>query len=239
MAVYYCTDNWSQFSTVDTERTERLVAAQARRANVVFGTSDLIVQSLLRYNPETHLAPHGVDYSLFARATQESTPVPRPRGAAGAGMGFYGLIESWMDRGTLAYLAERHPEWSIVLVGRVCVDTLRLDRLPNVHFLGRKPHAELPLYCKGFTVGLIPHLVNELTLHMNPIKLREYLSAGLPVVSTALPEVRHYGAHCTIAESYAEFERGVEAAIRDNSPEARRARSATMQWETWRARSRS
>ena len=237
MIVYYCTDNWAHFSAMDTERIERLVADQARRANVVFGTSDLIVESLRRHNPETHLAAHGVDYSQFARATQESTPVPEDIAALhGPVLGFYGLIESWMDLDLIAYLAERHPDWSIALVGRVCVDVSRLDGLPNVHFLGRKPHGELPLYCKGFSVGLIPHKVNELTRHMNPIKLREYLSAGLPVVATALPEVRHYGIHCTIAETYEEFERGVEAAVRDDSPEARRLRSATMQWETWESK---
>jgi glycosyltransferase involved in cell wall biosynthesis len=237
MIVYYCTDNWSQFSSVDTKRIEWLVSEQARRASVVFGTSDLIVENLRKHNPETHLAPHGVNYSLFARATQESTPVPEDLAALrGPVLGFYGLIESWMDLDLIAFLAERHPEWSIALVGKVCVDTSKIDGLPNVHFLGRKPHGELPLYCKGFSVGLIPHKVNELTRHMNPIKLREYLSAGLPVVATALPEVRHYGEHCTIAENFEEFERGVEQAVREDTPELRRLRSASMQWETWESK---
>ncbi|HLJ57174.1 MAG TPA: glycosyltransferase [Chthonomonadaceae bacterium] len=237
LIVYYCTDNWSQFGSVNAEQTERLVLDQARRANIVFGTSDLIVEHLRKHNPETHLAAHGVDHSLFARATDERAPVPDDLAALpGPVLGFYGLIEDWMDLELIAYLAQRHPDWSIALVGRVCVDTSRLDGLPNVHFLGRKPHGELPLYCKGFSVGLIPHKVNELTRHMNPIKLREYLSAGLPVVSTALPEVRHYAAHCTVAESHEEFEQGVEAAIRNDSPEARRARSASMRWETWESK---
>ena len=237
MIVYYCTDNWSHFSWVDTSRTERLVADQATRADITFGTSDLIVENLRKYNPETHLAAHGVDHSLFARAMQESTPIPEDLAAIpGPILGFYGLIEDWMDLDLIAYLAERHPEWSIALVGRVCIPMERLAALPNVHLLGRKPHGELPLYCKGFSVGLIPHKVNDLTRHMNPIKLREYLSAGLPVVATALPEVRHYGAHCTIAETYEEFERGVEAAIREDSPEMRLQRSAAMQWETWESK---
>ena len=131
------------------------------------------------------------------------------------------------------YLARRHPEWSIALVGSARVDMSLLQACPNIHFLGRKPHAELPLYCKGFAVGLIPHKVNDLTRHMNPIKLREYLSAGLPVVSTALPEVKHYGEHCVVADTYEAFEQAILTALRDDSPAARQKRSDAMQWETW------
>ena len=67
-----------------------------------------------------------------------------------------------------------------------------LQGLPNVHLLGRKPYESLHTYCKGFDLGLIPFVKNELTMNVNPIKLREYLSAGLPVVSTDIPEVARY-----------------------------------------------
>ena len=66
----------------------------------------------------------------------------------------------------------------------------RLSGMPEHQLLGRKPYAELPPYCKAFDVGLIPFALNELTRNVNPIKLREYLSAGLPVVSTRDPGVR-------------------------------------------------
>jgi hypothetical protein len=68
---------------------------------------------------------------------------------------------------------------------------------------------------------------------VNPIKLREYLSAGLPVVSTALPEVTYYSDLCIVARSYEEFERGVTEALRADSPEHRRRRSDAMRTETW------
>jgi glycosyltransferase involved in cell wall biosynthesis len=225
--VYYCTDEWSQFNSVDGQRMARLVESIATRADVVFATSRPLVEKLKKFNPETHLASHGVKYSLFATALQETTAVPADlKALKGPVLGFYGLIEDWLDLELIAYLAERHPEWSIALVGKSCVDTSSLERFANVHLLGRKPHDELPAYCKGFDVALIPHKVNELTRNMNPIKLREYLSAGLPIVSTALPEMRNYPHHCSIAESYAEFEAGVEKALASDSIEVRRRRSA-------------
>jgi glycosyltransferase involved in cell wall biosynthesis len=234
MIVYYCTDNWSQFSSVDGERIGGMVQSLATQADVVFATSHLLVEKLQPQNAETHLAAHGVKYTMFAAATQPETPIPTDLAALPQPvLGFYGLIEDWLDLDLIAYLAERHPEWSFAFVGRTCVDVSSLSRFPNVHFLGRKPHTELPNYCKGFSIGLIPHKVNELTRHMNPIKLREYLSAGLPVVATALPEVRYYAEHCTIAENYAEFEAGIVHLLATETPESRRARSRQMQSETW------
>ena len=234
LAVYYCTDNWEKFRGLDSERIGKMVQDLGSRADVVFATSDSLAQKLLPLNAQTHLAAHGVDHAFFARALEPSTPIPADLAALPQPvLGFYGLIEDWLDQELIAMLARRHPEWSIALVGRTCVDVSLLESLPNVHFLGRKLHAELPLYCKGFAVGLIPHKVNELTRHMNPIKLREYLSAGLPVVATALPEVRHYGELCHVTESYSDFERAIETVLREDTPAARRHRSDAMQWETW------
>ena len=237
LLVYYCTDNWSKFRSMDGERVNNMVERLATQADVVFATSTPILERLSPFNKNAHLAAHGVDYELFSTALDAATPLPDDLAAlSGQVLGFYGLIEDWLDQGLIAYLAERHPEWSIALVGKTMVDTSALSRFKNVHFLGRKPHSMLPAYCKGFAVGLIPHHVNELTRHMNPIKLREYLCAGLPIVSTNLPEVKQYGEHCLIAEDYAAFERGVQRAIQCDTPELRRRRSEAMRIETWESK---
>jgi glycosyltransferase involved in cell wall biosynthesis len=234
MIVYYCTDDWTSFSFVDPRRMALMVQSLATRADVVFATARPLVEKLKPFNSEVHLASHGVKYQMFSKALERSTTVPadlaalpRPR------LGFYGLIEEWLDLALIRYLAERHPDWQIVLIGRKCVDTTPLDELPNVHFLGRKPHAELPGYCRGFDVALIPHKVNELTRHMNPIKLREYLSAGLQIVATDLPEMRHFPDYCRVAGSPEAFEQAVQEALLADSDKARRQRSDSMRGQTW------
>jgi len=204
------------------------------QADVIFATAQSLVDRRLPQNCETHLSRHGVDHAQFARALDPSTTVPSDLAALpGPVLGFYGAIQDWLDFDLIEFLARRHPEWSIALIGPILTDVSRLRALPNVHFLGQKPHAQLPAYCKRLSVGLIPHKVNELTLNMNPIKLREYLSAGVPVVSVPLPEVEAYGDLCTIGRDYEQFERGVVEALRTDSPEARRARSDGMRTETW------
>ena len=237
LVVYYVTDEYSKFSYVDGDEVAQDDRTLCANSDLIFATAQSLVDRRLPQNPHTYLSRHGVDHALFARALDEATVVPADLAALpGPVLGYYGAIQDWLDLELIEFLARRHPEWSIALIGPILTDVSGLRRLPNVHFLGRKPHGDLPAYCKGLAVGLIPHKVNELTLNMNPIKLREYLSAGLPVVSTALPEVEAYARHCVIARDHEEFERGVVAALRDDSPETRRRRSDAMTSETWERR---
>jgi glycosyltransferase involved in cell wall biosynthesis len=125
-----------------------------------------------------------------------------------------------------------------VLVGKSLVDLSALERLPNVKLLGRKPYESLPSYLKGFDVGIIPFKLNELTRNVNPIKLREYLSAGLPVISTDMPEVARYAStasnlSCAVVRTHEDFDAAVVRALKSDSPAARKARSDAMLSETW------
>jgi hypothetical protein len=102
-----------------------------------------------------------------------------------------------------------------------------------VHLLGRQQYTDLPAYCKGFDVALNPFRINELTLSANPLKVREYLAAGLPVVSTDIPEVAVLE-HCRIGKTAREFLEQVDAALAAPGPQ--RAISESMRHESWEAR---
>src|SRR5206468_2861785 len=124
----------------------------------------------------------------------------------------------------------------VVLLGRAVTDLAPIDRLPNVHLLGQKPYALLPSYCKGFDVGIIPFRRNELTRKANPLKLREYLAAGLPVVSTDLPEVRKYGNVVRLASDPTAFVREIELSLRERGGSFGTTRVDAMKAESWEAR---
>ena len=234
LAVYYCTDEWSGFKHLDREPVAAMEEALCAKSDVVFTTSRPLLEGKAAYNKETHLASHGVDHAHFASALDPGTPaaedldgLPRPI------VGFFGLIESWIDLSLLAHLAERRPEWSIVLVGKTAVDVSSLRQFPNVHLLGRRPYRELPRYARAFDVAVCPFVSNELTRNINPIKLLEYLSAGLPVVASGIPEAAAYPGSCQLVHGPEEFLAACERALRDDSPELRRKRSDAMRQETW------
>jgi glycosyltransferase involved in cell wall biosynthesis len=247
VSVYYCVDEWARFSHVDGKQIAVAEEALCRRVDIVFATSRSLVEAKGKFNPNTHLANHGVDHALFADALDPATQVPADLAEMSSPViGFYGTIEDWVDLDLIAFLAGRRPDWSIAMIGTTRVDVSRLAKLPNVKFLGRKPHEQLPMYCKGLAVGLIPQKINELTRNMNPIKLREYLAAGLPVVATNLPEAAAMAANAAettpfvrTARNYEEFERLVAEAIASDTPEFRRRRSESMRDQTWESRVRA
>lgn len=240
LAVYYCVDEWSMFSYLDRERTVDLERRLLGKVDAVFAINHALADAKRAVNPSTFVSPHGVDVALFGRALAGETKIPDDLAAIRADgrpvIGFYGTLQDWVDLELVEELAKNRPQWSFVLLGQIMVDVEKLRRLPNVHLLGRRTHAELPAYCKGFDVGIIPYRRQERMEFVNPIKLREYLAAGLPVVSTSVPEVVRYGDRCAIADTAPDFARAIEAALAKGSAEARRQRAAAMTNESWSAR---
>ena len=234
LSVYYCTDEWSGFSHLGLEPVAVMEQALCAKADVVFTTSRPLLERKSAYNRETHLASHGVDHAHFATALNAGTGIPEdiaslPRPI----LGFFGLIENWIDLDLLRYLARERPLWSIVLIGKSAVDVTSLKAHPNIHLLGRRPYRDLPGYARAFDVGICPFVSNELTRNINPIKLREYLSAGLPVVASGIPEAAGYPGACQLAGTPEEFLAACERAIQDDSRKLRKKRSEAMRGETW------
>jgi glycosyltransferase involved in cell wall biosynthesis len=237
MVVYYCIDEWSHFTYLDGAKMSAMERELMQRADVNFMTANSLLESKKHLNPRTYLASHGVDYTHFAKALAPDTKVPDEMAALPHPIvGFFGLVHEWIDLELIAKIAGTHPEWSIVILGKAIVSTSVLQVHTNVHLLGRRPYESLPGYCKAFDAGIIPFIVNELTRNVNPVKLREYLSAGLPVVSTDLPEVQFYSASAYVAHGPDEFIAKLEQALREDSPAKRRQRSDSMRSETWENR---
>jgi len=164
-----------------------------------------------RVNSNAHLVQHGVDLEHFAKAFSAATTIPDDlKGAPGPIIGFWGLIADWVDLPLIRHVADAFSGGTVVLLGDTKTNTKPLDGARNIRVLGRKPYADLPRYAKAFDVALMPFKVNELTLAANPLKVREYLAAGLPVVSTAIPEVERLGVCRIGARSCARWPSGRE-----------------------------
>lgn len=232
--IYHCVDEYGAFSDISSETIAKLEEELLKKSDLVIASAELLYQSKVKQNPRTVIVRHGVDYTHFSKALDDETKIPDeianlPKPV----IGFFGLVEDWVDVRLMAKAAEHFSSGSLVVLGKVKTDVSALETLSNVHILGRKPYAELPAYCKGFDVALNPFVINELTLNANPLKVREYLAAGLPVVSTAIPEVEILG-QCRIGRDDADFIQEIEEALKDTT--TRRERSEAIKSESWEAR---
>jgi glycosyltransferase involved in cell wall biosynthesis len=237
LVVYQCVDEFSAFSDTNARHIASLEQRLLAKADLVITSAERLRESKARQNPNTVLVRHGVDYAHFVKACDPATPVPEEMvGLPGPVIGFFGLLADWVDLECLEACARAHPEGTVVLLGKVSpgVDVSRLEALPNVRFLGRKRYEDLPGFCKAFDVAVNPFRLNELTLNANPLKVREYLAAGLPVVSSPIPEVEKLGL-CRLAADPEAFVREVDAALAAGAgPSLERAQRIFH--ESWEAR---
>jgi glycosyltransferase involved in cell wall biosynthesis len=233
--IYYCVDEFAAFSGVSSSALAETERDLLRNADLVIVSADRLLRSKSPENPRTFLVRHGVDFDHFRRALDSTTSIPDeiarlPRPI----IGYFGWItQDWIDLELLIGLAERFSGGSLVMLGKISMDVSRLRAFPNVHLLGRKPYESLPAYCKGFDVGIIPFPISEVTLNANPLKAREYLAAGLPVVSTAIPEVEVLGL-CSTARDRPDFLRQTEQALVEPGPS--RGRSEMVRDQSWDAK---
>jgi glycosyltransferase involved in cell wall biosynthesis len=237
IVIYYCVDEYSQFTGTDQAGMFNMEKRLMERSDLVVVSASRLLETKLPFNRNTRLIRHGVDLGHFRKACLPETMIPADCPVMKKPViGFFGLIADWVDLEVVRYLATVRPEWSFLLIGEIRTDTTALRALSNVHLLGRRDYKSLPGYCKAFDVAILPFVVNELTLAANPLKLREYLAAGLPVVATPLPEVKELASKVHLALTPEEYLKAIEEllAAGQGGPDMKTSRK--MDDECWDAK---
>ncbi|MNY09104.1 putative teichuronic acid biosynthesis glycosyltransferase TuaH [compost metagenome] len=185
--------------------------------------------------------PNGVEYAHYARACDPREVIPADVACLPSPViGYLGNLEARFDYDLIAACAAARPDWSWVLIGPVqpayAARAEVLRRLPNVHLLGPRPASSAPGYLKGFDVGIIPFVASAQTRAIYPLKLNEYLAAGLPVVMTPFAPLDGFAGTCWIAEGQAAFGAAIAQALAARSSEHREARMALARENDWSAR---
>ncbi len=142
-------------------------------------------------------------------------------------IGYAGALNEKIDFDLLAHVAQARPEWQLVLVGAPDLTAHphkadALQRLPNVHWLGRQPASQVPGAIASMDVCLLPYARNAWTANIDSLKLYEYLACGKPVVSSDVPAARAFAHLVRIADGPETFVAAIEAALPDNAPEVSR-----------------
>ena len=243
LSCYYVDDEFASYSGQSEDDKAHIRIKEdhlLRRVDLVFANGNALLERKNRYNNAINV-PMGVDFNLFSKALLDETKVfadltaiHPPR------IGYVGNINDKVDFQLLDIIADRRPDWSIVLVGPVAIRSehfrrhfAQLERRQNVFTLGLKPKEALPNYLKGFDVCLMCYRTDEWGRFVYPNKLHEYLATGKPVVSADLPSIREFSPVLRIAKTSEAWVDAIEDSLFERKDEICRRRVEVARRNTW------
>ena len=232
--VYYCVADFDEL-TSDPEGLQREEKRLLKRADVVFAPNALLKDRCQKHNPNTHIFPFGVNVDSL-----RASPSPGDRFPSGPVIGYVGGIHRHLAVELLLDACRLRSDWQWVMIGPLQTEISELRALPNVHFMGPRPHAELGGWIKRFDVCIVPYARTPFTETVVPTKINEYLALGKPVVATDLPYVvefqRQNGVLSVIPPRLNEFLQAIETALKDTSSTEAEARMRVAELADWTLR---
>jgi hypothetical protein len=203
--LYRCTDDQSAFPDLPAWIIE-VETTVLKEADFTACTSFPLYQRFKKIQPNQpilHL-PNGVDFSRFQQTEQKNNQVI-----------YVGAIEEWFDVEMIHKAAMDNPQLQFDIIGPVRREINR-DILPkNIAFLGARSYPAIPNLLANALLGIIPFKRTDLINSVSPIKLFEYMAAGLPVVSTRWKELEHLQSPALLVETPEQFSLAIKAAIKN------------------------
>ena len=231
--VYFCVDDFSAWPGLDSKPLRDLEATLVAKADRVIAAGDNLADRLKSFGRSPAIITHGIDLNHWQYGVdgdQLLADLPRPL------VLFWGLIDRRLDVPTLQTLAARMAGGTIALVGPEQEPDPALDAIPCLRRLGPVPYDRLPSVAAAADVLVMPYADLPVTRAMQPLKLKEYLATGKPVVSTAMPAVRPWHDSLDIADSPDAFAARVLDRIHSGIADSQRLARQTLAAESWQAK---
>jgi glycosyltransferase involved in cell wall biosynthesis len=231
--LYYCYDeismcNWTK------NHGKQLEEEFITKADGVIVSSDGLMQAKSVLSNNCYLVKNGVDFAHFNKAAD----LRNKNKTADITVGYVGSLDNRVDYDLVAYLAEKLTDVKFEFVGRILEKgkVAKLDKLPNTKFWDAKRMEELPEFLKRFDAGIIPFVKNDLTAGIYPMKINEYLAAGIPVIATDFAAFPEFGSFISTTSGQEAFVQAVVENLCNDTPEKRKQRIAVAHGNSWEKR---
>ncbi|MCP4189073.1 MAG: glycosyltransferase family 1 protein [Planctomycetaceae bacterium] len=237
--VYYCVDDLSAWPGLDGKSLGVMEQELAKNADRIVAAGDQLADRMTDFGRESTIITHGVDTTFWDQSSNEIkepavfAELPRPRFL------FWGLIDQRLDTSWLDRLAGQLNGGSIILVGPEQDPSDSLDSIPNIFRLGKFPFDELPHLAAAADVLIMPYADLPVTRAMQPLKLKEYMATGKPVVVSNLPAIAGWKDCVDCVSSADDFAKiALQRSTSGLPPEQNQARQR-LQLESWSAKAQT
>ncbi|MHC4748946.1 MAG: glycosyltransferase [Planctomycetota bacterium] len=232
--VYQRTDRFEEYPNVDADVIRQYDCRLKAKADLtVFVNKTLCEQERYQCN-KTIFLDHGVDFDMFATAEHKQEIPSDIANLRRPIVGFFGGIDDHtFDLNFVEKVIDMLPQMSFVFIGSASLDCSSLLAKDNVTMLGQKPYEQIPHYGKCFDATIMPWRQNRWIEVCNPVKLKEYLALGKPIISMPFPELRKYIDVVYEARTPEEFARSIEKALAEDNDERIAARRKKIEKATW------
>jgi len=235
--VYQRTDRYEDYPNVDADIIMQYDRKMKANADLVIFVNEKLYQAEREQcKKKAIFLDHGVDYEMFSKAENSKTKPSEMMAITEPVVGYFGSIDPHsFDIAFVERVADLLPQISFVFIGNASGDMSGLKKRNNVWLLGYKPYERIPDYGKCFDVAILPLPQNRWVEAINPIKLKNYLALGKPVVSTLYPLLQNYLDIVLTARTPEEFAECIESALAQDNPERiadRKKRVKTASWHS-------
>ncbi|TMO44697.1 MULTISPECIES: glycosyltransferase [unclassified Pseudoalteromonas] len=206
--IYYCGDDFSALAGVDHKMVAPFESELIKKADTIYVVSERLANKMPK--SKVKMLSHGVDLALFTTQTakaRELEQISKPI------IGFYGSLNAWLDKALLLTLAKVRPEYQLVLIGHLIEDFSELLKLDNVTHIKAVEHHRLASFAQHWQVSILPFVDNEQIRSCDPLKLKEYIATGTPIVTTRFAAVNPYRETILIADTHQGFIDRIDYAV--------------------------
>jgi glycosyltransferase involved in cell wall biosynthesis len=236
--VYYCVDDFGEWPGLDGDALRRMEEVLVRRANILVAVSETLKDHLAAMGRPSHLLTHGVDLEFWSKPTVDK-PIPQLAGLEQPLIVFWGVIDRRMDVAFVHRLAAELTGGTIVLAGPEVDPDPALFSIPRVVRIGTLPFESLPYLARDAAVLVMPYADMPVTRAMQPLKLKEYLATGKPVVVRDLPATREWSDSMDMADTAEKFAQAVCLRVKTGLPASQQAARAKLTGESWAEKARA
>jgi glycosyltransferase involved in cell wall biosynthesis len=235
--VYYCVDDFSLWPGLDHGALRRSEAKLIALADALIAVSETLRQKLEAAGRASHLLTHGVDLDQWV-AHESREPFPELDRLERPWIVFWGVIDRRLDAAFLNRLSGDLDHGTIVLVGPESDPDPAIASCGRVVRMPPMAYERLPALAQLSDVLIMPYIDAGVTRAMQPLKMKEYIATGRPVVLRDLPATREWGDCVDLADSPESFSRAVRLRLETGMPADQRIARERLADESWAAKAR-